>query len=86
LFATTRQFLDDLGLDSLDELPVLDSPAQQVHLLASLGAVAEQPDLAIEPSAAEQDGNDTALPASAVMAHQPAHQGAADDTAQAVET
>lgn len=26
LFATTRHFLDDLGLDSLDQLPVLDSP------------------------------------------------------------
>jgi segregation and condensation protein B len=86
LFATTRQFLDDLGLDSLDQLPVLDSPAQQVHLLAALGTAAEQPDLAIELSAAEQDGHDTALPAAAVGAHQPAHQGAADDTAQAVET
>jgi segregation and condensation protein B len=86
LFATTRQFLDDLGLDSLDQLPVLDSPAQQVHLLAALGTAAEQPDLAIELSAAEQNGHDTALPAAAVGAHQPAHQGAADDTAQAVET
>jgi len=27
LFATTRQFLDDLGLSSLDQLPVLDAPA-----------------------------------------------------------
>jgi segregation and condensation protein B len=26
LFATTRQFLDDLGLSSLDQLPVLDAP------------------------------------------------------------
>lgn len=26
LFATTRQFLDDLGLESLDQLPVLESP------------------------------------------------------------
>lgn len=28
LFATTRQFLDDLGLESLDQLPLLDSPTQ----------------------------------------------------------
>ena len=28
LFATTRQFLDDLGLASLDQLPLLDSPEQ----------------------------------------------------------
>ena len=27
LFATTRQFLDDLGVESLDQLPLLDSPA-----------------------------------------------------------
>jgi segregation and condensation protein B len=26
LFATTRQFLDDLALNSLDQLPVLDGP------------------------------------------------------------
>jgi segregation and condensation protein B len=26
LYATTRQFLDDLGLHSLDQLPVLDGP------------------------------------------------------------
>ena len=86
LFATTRQFLDDLGLDSLDQLPVLDSPAQQVHLLASLGTADEQPELAIEPGAAEQGGQDPLIPAAAVTAQQPAHQGAADDTAQAVET
>jgi segregation and condensation protein B len=28
LYATTRQFLDDLGLSSLDQLPVLESPEQ----------------------------------------------------------
>ena len=31
LYATTRQFLDDLGLASLDQLPVLESPAQQMR-------------------------------------------------------
>ncbi len=36
LFATTRQFLDDLGLDSLDKLPLLDDPQQQVKMLESL--------------------------------------------------
>src|SRR3954447_24503392 len=36
LFATTRQFLDDLGLESLDQLPVLESPGQQANLLAAL--------------------------------------------------
>lgn len=41
LFATTRQFLDDLGLHSLDQLPVPDDPlvnsAQQTQLLEGLG-------------------------------------------------
>jgi segregation and condensation protein B len=36
LYATTRQFLDDLGLASLDGLPLLDSPAQQGNEFESL--------------------------------------------------
>ena len=36
LFATTRQFLDDLGLTSLDQLPLADDPVQSAELLASL--------------------------------------------------
>ena len=36
LFATTRQFLDDLGLSSLDQLPVADDPVLRAELLASL--------------------------------------------------
>lgn len=84
LFATTRQFLDDLGLDSLDQLPVLESPSQQANLLASLGAAADQPDLAIE-TRPEPGGADIAA-ASAAIEAQSAHQGAADDAAQAVET
>lgn len=38
LFATTRQFLDDLGLESLDQLPVADDPVQRADLLASLAS------------------------------------------------
>lgn len=37
LFATTRQFLDDLGLQSLDQLPVLDEASAQSALLNALG-------------------------------------------------
>lgn len=36
LFATTRQFLDDLGLESLDQLPTLESPSQQASVFESL--------------------------------------------------
>jgi segregation and condensation protein B len=53
LFATTRQFLDDLGIESLDQLPMLESPAQQSALMASLADASAQPDLAIEEPAAE---------------------------------
>ena len=53
LFATTRQFLDDLGLSSLDQLPAIESPSQQAQLLASLaGADGEAPDLESDPLAA----------------------------------
>ncbi|NPC54009.1 SMC-Scp complex subunit ScpB [Caenimonas soli] len=61
LFATTRQFLDDLGIESLDQLPLLDSPGQQAALAASLGPVADeaQPGLAIEGNP-EPESNDAA--------------------------
>ena len=36
LFATTKQFLDDLGIQSLDQLPVSDDPGQRAELLATL--------------------------------------------------
>ena len=36
LFATTKQFLDDLGLHSLSQLPMLESPAQAAEALAVL--------------------------------------------------
>ncbi|WP_133649147.1 SMC-Scp complex subunit ScpB [Paraburkholderia flava] len=32
LYATTRQFLDDLGLKALDELPPLDDPSAQLNV------------------------------------------------------
>ena len=41
LFATTRQFLDDLGLESLDQLPVIGSPMQQGSLVDALVQLGE---------------------------------------------
>lgn len=38
LFATTRHFLDDLGLASLDQLPLLESTAQQMGAFDALNA------------------------------------------------
>ena len=36
LFATTKQFLDDLGLQSLNQLPLLDGPNPQNSVLEAL--------------------------------------------------
>jgi len=36
LFATTRLFLDDMGLESLDQLPLLESASQQAGVLEAL--------------------------------------------------
>jgi segregation and condensation protein B len=38
LFATTRQFLDDLGLASLDQLPLMESPEHSVEMMSGLEA------------------------------------------------
>ena len=49
LLATTRQFLDDLGLKSLDELPMLDEPEAQATLFSALDAEAGDAVVAQEP-------------------------------------
>ncbi|OOG37876.1 SMC-Scp complex subunit ScpB [Polaromonas sp. A23] len=36
LYATTRQFLDDLGLESLDQLPATDNAAAQASMLEQI--------------------------------------------------
>jgi segregation and condensation protein B len=56
LYATTRQFLDDLGLASLDQLPLIETPAQQAALVDALEqASGEQQGLPIDglPEASE---------------------------------
>jgi segregation and condensation protein B len=53
LYATTRQFLDDLGVASLDQLPELQGPAQH-GVLEALVEGLPQPELAI----AEADAPD----------------------------
>jgi segregation and condensation protein B len=82
LFATTRQFLDDLGIESLDQLPVLEGPGQ-ANLLASLGAGVdepEQPGLAIDVTAevaADTAAQPVAEPAAASI-EEPGLEAAAD--------
>src|SRR4051812_28603298 len=50
LYATTRQFLDDLGLASLDQLPELQNPAagDQPGFGALVQAAEPQPELAMD--------------------------------------
>jgi segregation and condensation protein B len=54
LYATTRQFLDDLGLASLDTLPSLDADALPQDLLSSLQMEEE---LLNEPVSAEPEAD-----------------------------
>lgn len=53
LFATTRQFLDDLGLSSLDQLPVLEDPAGGARMMDAM-AEAVQGDMAFEAEAVDE--------------------------------
>ncbi len=63
LFATTRQFLDDLGLESLDQLPLLDDTQLQAKALESL----DMPLPGMEPEP-EADTQTQALPLEEALA------------------
>ena len=39
LYATTKQFLDDLGLESLDQLPLMESPGQPQGVFEALAGL-----------------------------------------------
>ena len=54
LFATTKHFLDDLGLESLDQLPLLDTPEQRASAMEALstGESDSQVELDISPAIA----------------------------------
>lgn len=63
LYATTRQFLDDLGLESLDQLPLMESPGQVAEVLGALESppADEAATLAGEPAADAGSGELFAL-------------------------
>jgi segregation and condensation protein B len=73
LFATTRQFLDDLGLKSLDQLPLLDKESVAADMFESL--VAPVTDEAV-PGEAEQAS--TASPTEPVSAEAEPHAFSSD--------
>lgn len=77
LYATTRQFLDDLGLDSLDRLPLLDG-APSAQMLAALGdaqaeLLPDQAELALTDIAVADADGATPAEDSASAAPEPAH-------------
>jgi segregation and condensation protein B len=84
LYATTRQFLDDLGLSSLDQLPELQSPAREGVFEALARAEEPQPELAIEPG--ETADTATAQAGAAAPGFPPAGDVGDHDPAQAIET
>ncbi len=53
LFATTRQFLDDLGIESLDQLPVSDAATRQSGMLAALNMATDASQPALPMAQAE---------------------------------
>jgi len=70
LYATTRQFLDDLGLASLDQLPAIDGQVDGATAAAALAAMEDTGTLLDEPQASfllEGDGpTEAEAPAEAV--------------------
>ena len=92
LFATTRQFLDDLGLQTLDQLPVLDDPSGHANVLEAMAAAAQgviEPEP--EPEAEAEAEAEAGAEAEVVTAAQEAVLEAevspqADDFFQDVET
>ncbi len=70
LYATTRQFLDDLGLESLDQLPMLESPAEQAaSMFDALGAdEGAAPGAAAAPAEAPRAAPDADAPPPAMTA------------------
>ena len=45
LYATTRQFLDDLGVNSLDQLPAMDNTAAQANMFEQIEFATSEPAL-----------------------------------------
>ncbi|MEX3978996.1 SMC-Scp complex subunit ScpB [Paraburkholderia sp. EG287A] len=77
LYATTREFLDDLGLKSLDELPPLDDPSSQFGEQLLAQHAIEFPDSAAAQFVAEGQPEAAADVAGAEDALAPVAQGEA---------
>jgi segregation and condensation protein B len=91
LYATTRQFLDDLGLASLDQLPLIETPAQQAALVDALEqASGNQPGLPMDAVAesdadASADGDVDVMPGEATQEAPPTADGTIEAAPEVVE-
>ena len=63
LYGTTRQFLDDLGLSALDQLPTFDNEQAQANAFAQLGEDAPQMNMALDDEGAAQEPQSLAIEA-----------------------
>ena len=87
LYATTRHFLDDLGLASLDQLPELQSPTQHGVFEALARAGEPQPELGIDSGEEAQSAPSGEEAASDAPPAASNDAGIGDhDAAQAIET
>lgn len=80
LYATTRQFLDDLGLKSLDELPPLDDPSNQLGEQLLAQHAIEFPDSDAAQFAAQGESSEAVESAESVESVESAGAGEADDS------
>jgi len=78
LYATTKQFLDDLGLASLDQLPLLDGPSEVHQAFESLAPLEEELPVAATP--------DIGVDAPDLQMDMLAPDGSLNDNAPGVET
>ncbi|MEO7127713.1 MAG: SMC-Scp complex subunit ScpB [Rhodoferax sp.] len=88
LFATTRQFLDDLGIESLDQLPVSDDAAGQPGMLAALNMTtdASQPALPMVQAEDPPEADPGGAPGTHAVACESASTGSLTDTTVGDET
>lgn len=86
LFATTRQFLDDLGLASLNQLPTLDGLPVSQALLPGLEALIEPDDAPADEAEANEEQASLLEPATAELAGEPAEPDEPTQAAEAAES
>jgi segregation and condensation protein B len=87
LYATTRQFLDDLGVESLDQLPVMDSasstPAAMLEQIEFGMAGAADGELQLEGPESAAQAEDATLAHEPADASEPLEMAAADEVPEA---